>query len=254
MTRSNHTRRRDVRAYMARHGVTYTQALRALTAAAPPEDHTGPTSAGLFRVRPVEQGGPRLPAVVTGDNDINPVCAHWLGHKCAGCGVCTTCDGCYCDELRREAQADAESARLQREHAEHLTEPGQDCPLCELDRERSKGFTECPQCHRPLKGFWHFVEHCPPYCHKDKPHPPGLDWSHLIGKRITIDTHWCYQGDMAKYAAAWTGTVTGLWRHPDTGAKTGLYELRLDPAAPQPPRTDYTTTPFDPREFTITEH
>jgi hypothetical protein len=36
MTRDNHTRRRDVRAYMAKHGVTYTQALRAINAPTAP--------------------------------------------------------------------------------------------------------------------------------------------------------------------------------------------------------------------------
>ncbi|MFR9773851.1 hypothetical protein [Nocardia sp. SC052] len=253
MTRNNHTRRRDVRAYMARHGVTYTQALRALAAEVPPEDQPAPSSASLFRVRPADRGGPSLPAVVTGEHDVNPVCGHWLGSRCDGCGMCTTCDGCYCTELRREAEDAAWIARLEREHAEHLEAPDEDCGRCEDDRARSKDFTECPTCHKPLQGFWHFREHCPPYCYRDNPHPPGLDWSYLIGKRITIDNHWCYQGKMAQYAAAWTGTVTGRWKHPDTGAETDYYELLLDPNVAQP-RTDLTTTAFDPREFTITEH
>ncbi|WP_157129094.1 hypothetical protein [Nocardia amamiensis] len=264
MTRNNHSRRRDVRDYMARHGVTYTQALRALMHSdapslavvrlMPPKDLTAPTDPIVFRVRPVEQGGPRLPTVVTADHDVNPVCGHWLGNRCAGCATCTTCDGCYCEELRSEARLDAYFGRVARDHEQHLDEPGPDCPTCELDREQSMNFTECPKCHKPLQGFWHFVEHCPPYCYKDKPHPPGLDWSHLVGKRITIDTHWCYQGDMAKYAASWTGTVTGRWKNPDTGAETDLYELQLDPTVPQPNNNDLTPIEFDPRGFTITEH
>lgn len=253
MTRNNHSRRRDVRAYMARHDVTYTQARRALTAATPGEDWAEQTYASPFRVRPVDQGGPSLPTVITRDHDVNPVCGHWLGNKCAACGVCTTCDGCYCAEARHEAEEAAYARRQNEEHAEHLNVPGRDCPQCKYDRERSKGFTECPTCGKPLRGFWHFREHNPPYCHKDYPHPPGLDWSHLIGKRITIDTHWCYQGKMADYAASWTGTVTGRHRHRDTGAETEYYELRLDPTVPQP-RGALATTPFNPREFTITEH
>lgn len=146
-----------------------------------------------------------------------------------------------------------QGARIEREHAEHRDEPDPHCPSCDYDRNRSKDFTECPTCHKVLQGLWHFREHNPPYCLKDDPHPPGLDWSHLIGKRITIDTHWCYQGKMADYAAAWTGTVTRRERSPRTGELTDFYELRLDETVPQP--NDNTgTIPFNPSEFTITEH
>jgi hypothetical protein len=252
MTRNNHARRGDVRSYMARHGVTYTQALRALDAGGPPDDRAEQTSAGLVPVRPVDRGGPRMPAVVTREHDVNPVCGHWLGSQCVGCGVCTTCDGCYCAELRNDAELDVYFDRVDREHAEHWDEPGEDCPTCEHDRERSKNFTECPTCGKSLKGFWHLREHRPPYCRRDKPHPPGLDWSHLIGKRITIDTYWLYQGRMAEYAESYTGTVTGRWKQPKTGAETDCYELLLDPAVPQP-QTSSTTITFNPREFTIIE-
>lgn len=254
MTRNNHSRRRTVRNYMARHGVTYTQALRALDAAAAEERPAEQTSAAPFRVRPVDQGGPAMPAVVTREHDVNPVCGHWLGNQCDGCGTCTACDGCYCAELRQEAELDAYFCDVEREHDEHWDAPGEDCPACDDEREKSKSFTECPTCHKALQGFWHFREHCPPYCRKDKPHPPGLDWSHLIGKRITIDTHWLYQGRMAEYAASWTGTVTGRWRNPHTGAELDdHYELLLDPTVPQPQASD-PTIPFNPRDFTITEH
>jgi hypothetical protein len=38
------------------------------------------------------------PSPYTPDNDVNPICGCHLRARCAGCGVCTTCDGCYCDE------------------------------------------------------------------------------------------------------------------------------------------------------------
>jgi DNA-directed RNA polymerase specialized sigma24 family protein len=51
-------------------------------------------------------------------------------------------------------------------------------------------------------------------------------------------------------AGGWTGRCT----NPNTGEEmTDFYELELDPTVPQP-RTDITTTDFDPRDFTITEH
>lgn len=164
------------------------------------------------------------------------------------------CDGCYCEEMRREARAEAEDRWFEREHEKHWSEPARDCPVCQDARKRSRDFTECPTCGKALQGFWHLREHNPPYCRRDNPHPPGLDWSHLIGKHITIDTHWLYQGHMAKYAASWTGVVAGRWKHPDTGAETGLYELHLDPTVAQPNNNDLTPIEFDPRGFTITEH
>lgn len=255
MTRSNHTRRRDVRAYMAEHGMTYTEALRELTAIALTANVApGDTYASPFRVRPVDQGGPTLPAAVTREHDVNHVCGHWLGNKCDGCGTCTTCDGCYCGEWRAEAEQDAYDREVEREHAEHRDEPGEDCPTCDYDRTRTKNFTECPKCHKKLTGYGHFLDHCPPVCRPDKPHPRGLDWSHLVGKRITIDNDWLYHGPRADYASTWTGTVTGWWRRPSDGAETKWYELQLNPTVPQPDGDDITSVPFDPRDWTITEH
>lgn len=239
MTRKNHSRRKRVRAYMARHdGMSYTQALRAL------EGQPIPATA---------VDGPPVDPDLTYAHDVNPVCGHHIHSRCDGCGVCRTCDGCYCEELRREAEIEAQDARRKREHAEHLDSPDPHCLICDGDRMRSRDFTECPTCGRPLRGFWHFREHNPPYCAADLPHPPGLDWSHLIGKRITIDTHWCYKGEMADRAAAWTGTVTGRERSPRTGELTDFYALRLDETVSQP-NGSTGTIPFNPREFTITEH
>ncbi|HEV8652823.1 MAG TPA: hypothetical protein VG276_26410 [Actinomycetes bacterium] len=45
-----------------------------------------------------DPNGPRLPAVETYEHDVNPICGHRLRSRCDGCGTCTTCDGCYCDE------------------------------------------------------------------------------------------------------------------------------------------------------------
>ena len=53
------------------------------------------------------RANPSLPAVVTPEHDVNPVCGHWLGNQCDGCGTCTTCDGCYCGALRHENGLDA---------------------------------------------------------------------------------------------------------------------------------------------------
>jgi hypothetical protein len=45
-----------------------------------------------------DRGGPRLPAVETPGRDVNPACGHRLRAYCEGCGTCTACDGCYCEE------------------------------------------------------------------------------------------------------------------------------------------------------------
>jgi len=38
------------------------------------------------------------PASWTSENDVNPICGCHLASRCLGCGCCTTCDGCYCEE------------------------------------------------------------------------------------------------------------------------------------------------------------
>jgi hypothetical protein len=43
-------------------------------------------------------GGAEGPAAWTSEHDCNPVCGCHLASKCLGCGVCTSCDGCYCRE------------------------------------------------------------------------------------------------------------------------------------------------------------
>ncbi len=48
--------------------------------------------------RSAEAGGPPGGAQWTSEHDCNPVCGCHLASKCRGCGVCTSCDGCYCYE------------------------------------------------------------------------------------------------------------------------------------------------------------
>lgn len=38
------------------------------------------------------------PASWSSEHDCNPICGHHLSAKCQGCGVCMSCDGCYCYE------------------------------------------------------------------------------------------------------------------------------------------------------------
>lgn len=38
------------------------------------------------------------PAQWSSEHDCNPICGCHLASKCLGCGVCMSCDGCYCGE------------------------------------------------------------------------------------------------------------------------------------------------------------
>jgi hypothetical protein len=46
------------------------------------------------------QGTAGGPAQWSDEHDANPVCGCHLASKCRGCGVCMSCDGCYCNEWR----------------------------------------------------------------------------------------------------------------------------------------------------------
>lgn len=48
--------------------------------------------------RSAESGGPHGGADWSSEHDCNPICGCHLSSKCRGCGVCTYCDGCYCEE------------------------------------------------------------------------------------------------------------------------------------------------------------
>lgn len=43
-------------------------------------------------------GNARGPAQWSSSNDCNPICGCHLASKCRDCQVCTSCDGCYCEE------------------------------------------------------------------------------------------------------------------------------------------------------------
>lgn len=47
------------------------------------------------------QDGDEIPAWWEPDpghvDDVDPICGH-RRNRCRGCGVCLSCDGCYCDE------------------------------------------------------------------------------------------------------------------------------------------------------------
>ncbi len=45
-----------------------------------------------------EPGAPTIPATYTDHDDVNPICGCHKRALCLGCGVCTSCDGCYCYE------------------------------------------------------------------------------------------------------------------------------------------------------------
>ncbi|MEV3986224.1 hypothetical protein [Nonomuraea sp. NPDC049758] len=71
----------------------------------------GPKALEGAAVQPRSPARDRRPWVSSWDgdphHDVNPACGHHLRALCGGCGVCTTCDGCYCTELSREAAIDA---------------------------------------------------------------------------------------------------------------------------------------------------
>lgn len=53
---------------------------------------------GMRTVAGEETTVPRMPAIESDGNDVNPICGCRLKSLCVGCGVCTSCDGCYCGE------------------------------------------------------------------------------------------------------------------------------------------------------------
>ncbi|MGW9441328.1 hypothetical protein, partial [Streptomyces sp. NPDC055607] len=119
-------------------------------------------------------------------HDVNHVCGHHLRAQCGGCGVCTTCDGCYCAEGAEEDLIYHESLRDQAEHDEHDEhDPG--CYLCEDEREESADYTRCPKCALVYRdGRGDHQAHNPPYCSRLSPFPLGIDWGYLRGQEATF--------------------------------------------------------------------
>jgi hypothetical protein len=56
--------------------------------------HTGGNGITIYE-RDIPGGGR---ARWSSEHDCNPICGCHLASKCIGCGVCTSCDGCYCNE------------------------------------------------------------------------------------------------------------------------------------------------------------
>lgn len=64
-----------------------------------PYDRTWTGSDGTaYYQRDHALGGARGPAEWSSEHDCNPICGCHLASKCRSCGVCTSCDGCYCGE------------------------------------------------------------------------------------------------------------------------------------------------------------
>lgn len=125
------------------------------------------------------------PSHYTAEHDVNPLCGHHLKDKCADCGVCVVCDGCYCAEIAEDYARDVDYRRQQEWHAEHDKADHPDCPTCTREREESEGYTRCGKCGlvypdgRPDHG-----KHNPPYCRPLYPQPTGIDWGYLLGQHV----------------------------------------------------------------------
>jgi hypothetical protein len=164
----------------ARAGGKYTAALRDQQTAA-----GGPAEEPVRALS--RDGGPSISTwSESHENDVNAACGHHLRALCRACGVCTTCDGCYCAELAEEAAIDAEIARDEEAHFEH-GEHRDDCYLCEDDREKTAGYTRCPKCGLAYPdGRPDHWAHNPPYCMPLPAYRIGVDWSYLIGQHATF--------------------------------------------------------------------
>jgi hypothetical protein len=174
----NSARKREIRARQAATGEAYNTARRALDT-----ERQADAKPAAFR------GGCR-PWVSSWDgdphHDVNPACGHHARALCGGCGVCTTCDGCYCPELAREAALDAEIERETREHLEH-DEHRADCGRCEHERRESADYTRCPACGLTYPdGIGDHHTHNPPYCRPLPIYRLGIDWGYLRGQHVTL--------------------------------------------------------------------
>ncbi|MGW9067840.1 hypothetical protein ACWGQT_00110 [Streptomyces yangpuensis] len=161
----------------ARAGEKYTTALRSQSSPAvyePPSTFPG-------------DGGPWISAWDGNPyNDVNPACGHHYKALCGGCGVCITCDGCYCREAAEEARIDAETERAYEEHAYHEKHTPE-CYLCERGRKESADYTRCPKCGITYPdGFEDHMAHVPPYCYALPAYPTGIDWGYLRGQHVTL--------------------------------------------------------------------
>lgn len=169
-------------------------------------------------------------------HDVNPACGHHLRAACAGCGVCTSCDGCYCAELREEAYLIAQSRQETETHLKH-TEHHDDCPCCARDKKETDCYTRCPTCGLAYPdGFGDHGTHNPPLCRPLPPYRLGVDWGYLRGQNVTL---------------VWTNyEITGyvLLDQPAPDPRAYRPHLRMRRTSPYADRLDE-STPFNPREW-----
>ncbi|WP_433382680.1 hypothetical protein [Streptosporangium sp. CA-115845] len=227
-------RKRAVRARMAATGERYRTAAQHVE-----REHT--------RGQQAENAAPRTfpgdgrPWIPSWDgnpqHDVNPACGHHLLALCGGCGVCITCDGCYCAELRAEADLDTQIEREMAEHFEHR-EHRADCPRCEHERQESADYTRCPKCGLAYSdGVGDHRAHNPPYCRRLPVYQLGVDWGYLRGQHVTLVGR--------DYTI--TGYVLPDQDAPDPHAYYPYLQMRrTDPGYEDGPEE---TSPFCPREW-----
>lgn len=180
------------------------------------------------------QTGPWVTAW-TGDpyTDANAACGHHLRALCGGCGVCTTCDGCYCAEAAAETRVDVETARAYAAHETHDDHTA-GCYLCEDEQRRSEGYTRCWKCGLSLPdGRFDLIRHQPGWCFRLLPQP-SIDWSHLLGQDVRlVGRHYTI-----------TGHVPADQPAPDPAdLSPHLTLVRTDPGY------EGEVSPFNPREW-----
>ncbi|MFC7639636.1 hypothetical protein ACFQWA_28065 [Streptomyces thermogriseus] len=168
-------------------------------------EQVGPQPSSRPSPRPLPgDGGPWVTAW-TGDpyNDVNAACGHHLRALCGGCGVCTTCDGCYCAEAAAEARVDVETARAYADHEAHDDHTA-GCYLCENEQRRSEGYTRCWKCGVLFPdGRFDLIKHQPGYCFRLLPQPSGIDWSYLLGQDVRlVGRHYTITGHVPADQAA----------------------------------------------------
>lgn len=203
------------------------------------------------RIESWEQGGPKVPAW-TGDrhNDVNPVCGHHLRGQCAGCGACTSCDGCYCGEDDGWTAADR---RREEEHQEHDAH-AEGCPSCEEERTTTAEYSRCKRCGLAFpEGRFSMLRHGYNWGCFDLPviAADAFDWPELYGKRVRFTGHEYGTHGRTGGHIHIHGTVIG----PFDNGTTGGYPRSLWPLL-ELERTDAGhegRTPIAPREWLAIE-
>lgn len=231
----------------ARQGAKYTDALASLRSealAARPAPAEAPPLSGEKPWSSYWDGNPF--------HDVNHACGHHLRALCGGCGVCTTCDGCYCGE------DDGWSGDDQRRHDDHYGEHDdhvRGCAWCEDEHKQSAGYTCCATCELAFPdGRIDYIRHGL-YCSPLYPQPSTTDWTHildqdveLVGRTYTITGHvlpWAEQQRVAVVDGRFT--VTEQPRRTPTATldrlRPALFMRRTDED------NEGDLAPFNPREW-----